>query len=169
MSVIVTTRFTSETWRENTEWRRLHNHRGCVYGAPRLMCSKIPMDCSVFVVEMNNTTNNIEGIGLILNNVRVDKYYKIHQDGNYNRFTFKGKYRLDREALLQFNNQLVLILDELLFKGRSHMKRYQGITSIPHKLLVSEKSEGLHIHNEIKKAFITLCGCENKSDEVKMY
>jgi hypothetical protein len=166
MSVIVTTRFTTDTWRENANWRKIHNHTGCIYGEPRLMCSKIPANGSVFVIEMNNTDNRIEGIGLLLNNVRVDKYYKIHQEGNYNRFTFKGKYRLDRSLLLQYNSQLVLILDEILFKGRSHMKRYQGITSVPHKLLVCEKSEGVHIHNEIKRAFISLCSCENKTDTV---
>ena len=89
----------------------------------------------VFVIEMNNSTNKIEGIGLIKNKPETARYYKVHQDGNTNRYIYIGNYFLDCKTIQEYDSQLVCILEEILFKGYTHSKRGQGLTLIPEKVL----------------------------------
>ena len=154
MSYLVSTRFNQETWIQNQEFRKKFNFTGCIYGVPQPMSPKIGIDSSVFVLEMNNTTNHIEGIGLIKNNLRLDKYFKIYNDGNYNRYVFKGKYRLSREHLYQINPILVENLETILFKRKTHLKRGMGFTSVPEKLLKDEIWNNINVTEEIKIIFI---------------
>ena len=69
---IGTTRFNAETWKENIEWREKNGWRGCIYGVPSSMPSSIARGDIVYVIEMNNDTNKIMGIGKI--NKRHKKY-----------------------------------------------------------------------------------------------
>ena len=154
MSYLVSTRFNQETWIQNQEFRKKFNFTGCIYGVPQPMSPKIGIDSSVFVLEMNNTTNHIEGIGLIKNNLRLDKYFKIYNDGNYNRYVFKGKYRLSREHLYQINPILVENIETILFKRKTHLKRGMGFTSVPEKLLKDEIWNNINVTEEIKIIFI---------------
>jgi hypothetical protein len=154
MIYIVSTRFNQETWQQNVNFRQKYDYNGCIYGIPQPMSPKIPLDSSVLVVEMNNSKNQIEGIGFVKNNLRLDKHYKIYDSGNYNRYIFKGKYRIDREELSSLNNFLVECLDYILFKKKSHLKRGMGFTTIPEKLLKDEKCKDLDIKEEIKSIFI---------------
>jgi hypothetical protein len=118
------------------------------------MSPKIYYNTPVFVIEMNNQKNQIEGIGLIKNKYETNKYYKVHTDGNNNRYTYIGNYFIDRETLDDYNAELVYVLDEILFKGKTHSKRGSGLTKIPEKVLKLEVCEDLNIRNEIKNIFI---------------
>lgn len=141
MYTIVTTRFTDDTWESNKKYRIKHNIPGCIYGSPQEMSLKILHDSIVFVVEMNNDSNTIEGIGLIRNRAYLDKHYTIYKEGNYNRFVYKGNYRLDRTKLLEYNHVLVKIFDYILFREKSHLKRGSGFTTITPKFLASKQNE----------------------------
>jgi len=158
MIYIVSTRFNNETWLQNVIFRKKYNYTGCIYGIPQPMSPKIETDAPVFVVEMNNSTNQIEGIGLVKNNIRLDKYYRIYDVGNYNRYVFKGKYHINRDELIQLNSFLVECLDYILFKQKSHMKRGMGFTTIPEKLLKDEKCGNIDLKEEIKIIFIRTFG-----------
>jgi hypothetical protein len=118
------------------------------------MSPKIYYNTPVFVIEMNNQKNQIEGIGLIKNKYETNKYYKVHTDGNNNRYTYIGNYFIDRETLDDYNAELVYVLDEILFKGKTHSKRGSGLTTIPEKVLKLEVCEDLNIKKEIKNIFI---------------
>lgn len=156
MSYIVTTRFDNSTWQENRIYREKYNEPGCIYGPSRKMSEKIPLNSLVYVVEMNNSTNQIEGIGLIKNRIQFDKKYNIYDAGNYNRYTYTSEYRLDRSIL---DPRLIDLLDHILFKGKTHLKRGCGFTRIPDKLLKCEKEPTLcigtesEIREEIKHLF----------------
>lgn len=128
---IVTTRFNNQTFKENDVWRRKNKWDGCIYGTPLQIRETFTIGCPLFVIEMNNSENTIEGIGIIKNEICTDKYYKIYSDGNYNRYTYKSKYRIDREDFLEEDDNFVEILENILFKGKAHCKRGQGITSLP--------------------------------------
>jgi hypothetical protein len=154
MVYLVSTRFNNDTWEQNVLFRKKYNYTGCIYGVPIPMSPKICLNEPVFVVEMNNTANKIEGIGLVKNNIRLDKYYKIYHSGNYNRYVFKGKNHLDRLELLDINKDLVDTLDYILFKEKTHLKRGMGFTTIPEKLLNNEKRLVKDIKTEIKNIFI---------------
>ena len=51
---IVTTRFNSDTWRENEEYRKDHPSFGSIYGTPELVNSNYKEKSVLFVLEMNN-------------------------------------------------------------------------------------------------------------------
>ena len=157
MSTIVSTRFNDSTWKQNIDFRLKYNYSGCIYGTPRTMSPKIPRDSIVFVVEMNNSINQIEGIGLVKNTVRLDKYYKLYEMNDYNRYHYKGKYRMDRSEIIQIHPILVELLDYILFKEKTHLKRGSGFTTIPEKLLKHEKCE-LH-RIDVKREIIYLFSC----------
>jgi hypothetical protein len=153
MPLVVTTRFSNSTWSENLAFRSKYNYGGCIYGSPSQLSCKIDKDAVLFVIEMNNTTNKIEGIGVVRNTNRHDKYYCIYNAGNFNRYTFTGKYRIDRCDLLMLNADLVKILDQVLFKGKSHSKRGDSITLFPKKIMKQVLDE-IDIAKEIKNVFM---------------
>lgn len=161
MLSIVSTRFNNDTWKENTEYREKNKLSGCSYGAPYTMSPKIPLTALVFVVEMNNSINKIEGIGLVRNKSSHDKTYKIHYDRNYNRYIYQGKYRVSREDIERINPRLTGVIDNVCFKGYTHLKRGIGFTSVSEKIL-KEKCSGLDLKNEIKQVFIQMFGSSSK-------
>jgi hypothetical protein len=160
MFTIASTRFNNSTLAENLEYR-IKTNNACIYCSPQRMSPKIKTDSLVFIVEMNNELNQIEGIGLIKNTIKLDKYFKVYEDCNFNRYVFKGNYRINREELIRYNSKLVEVLDNILFKGKTHLKRGSGITTITDKLLKNERCERLDIKSIIKEIFINNFNTEN--------
>jgi hypothetical protein len=103
---------------------------------------------------MNNTSNKIEGIGFVCNKIQYDKYYMVYKTGNYNRYIYKSKFRLDRTELQQHNPNLVKALDHILFKEKTHVKRGSGITIIPEKLYQHKLCNNMNIRQELRDIFI---------------
>ena len=163
MFTVVTGRFNSETIIPNYEYRKRHNLK-CIYCCPSRLSPKIPHESLVFVIEMNNTTNMIEGIGLIKNKFDLTKYYKVHSDPNSNRYIYIGNYFMDRKTIYDINSQLVDILEQILFKGKTHSKRGSGLTTIPEKVLKLDICKDINIKNEIKQLFIRCFSSENIED-----
>jgi hypothetical protein len=153
MYAVVTSRFNNQTLDTNHAYR-LKKGFSCMYCSPLELSPKIPYYTPVFVIEMNNSTNKIEGIGFIKNTPETTKYYKVHEDGNNNRFTYIGKYFMSRELIDEYNSLLVYILEEILFKGYTHSKRGIGLTLIPEKVIKSEICQEIDVKREIKRLFI---------------
>lgn len=153
MYTIVTGRFNNETRDANYAYREKHKF-ACLYSCPSELSPKILYNTPVFVIEMNNSKNKIEGIGLIKNKPETKKYYKVHSDGNTNRYTFIGDYFINRDIIDDYNAPLVYVLEEILFKGKTHSKRGSGLTIIPQKVLKLDVCEGIDIKKEIKEVFI---------------
>ena len=61
---LLTSRFTNSTLMENRKYKE-KNNLGCIYCSPDPITKKIPNDAVVFVLEMNNESNTIEGLSLI--------------------------------------------------------------------------------------------------------
>ena len=129
---IGTTRFTNETYKENKEWREKHNWQGCMYGLNKRIPKSMPNEALIYVLEMNNDTNKIEGIGLIRNYINYkQKAYIYKKDPNYNRFIYNSKYRIDMKEIKDENYiKVIEILENFIFYGAGHYKRGQGITTI---------------------------------------
>lgn len=163
MFTVVTGRFNSETLISNYEYRRRHEFK-CMYCCPSKLSPKILHDTLVFVIEMNNSTNMIEGIGLIKNKPEMEKYYKVHLDGNTNRYIYIGKYFIDRKTMENYNPQLVQILEQILFKGKTHSKRGSGLTIIPQKVLKLDICKDINIKKEIKDIFIETFSSDSMED-----
>lgn len=154
MFTVVTTRFNNDTWEQNENYRKKFNFNGCIYGVQHCMSPKILLNTYVFVVEMNNSKNEIVGIGLVKNNPNLERKHIIYDDPNYNRFIYKGKYRLDREQLLSLDLKLVEILDHICFKEKTHLKRGSGFMTIPEKLYYHKINENKDTKNDIKNLFV---------------
>lgn len=152
MITLLSTRFNNETWKEN-QMNRQKRNLVCFYASPREITDKIPWNIRLFVIEMNNSIDQIEGIGLIRNKPNYEKYYKMYSDDNYNRYIYFGNYYLSRENLVHYNRKIVDVLDQVLFKGKSHSKRGSGLTQISDKLFKDPE----YIKTEIIKAFLYFC------------
>jgi hypothetical protein len=108
----------------------------------------------MFVCEMNNEENRIEGIGLIKNQVVHEKKYKIYSDSDYNRIIYRGSYWLSREQLILLDEELVTIFDKMLFKGKSHLKRQSGITIVTEKLTKNWQQDLEQLKRRVKDLFM---------------
>ena len=153
MYSVVTTRFNNETLKSNYSYRLKHNY-SCMYCSPSELSPKIYYNTAVFVIEMNNSENKIEGVGLIKNKIETDRYYKVHNEGNTNRYIYVGNYFIDRKSIEEYNERLVYILDIILFKGYTHSKRGSGLTLIPEKILKFDICQGIDIKREIRELFM---------------
>jgi len=133
---IVTTRFTNKTWKENKQWRERNKWKGCIYGVPSIIStySKIPNEALIYVIEMNNDTNQIMGIGALKNKANFMVRPRIYKEHGYNLYIYRDKYaHITREKLVAHNKFYKIFVDyleEIVFCGKSHMKRGQGFTSI---------------------------------------
>ena len=151
MAALLATRFNNETWQQNVRWHILNNYSEMYYGFPIHVTLSIPIKSKFFLFEMNNNTNKIIGISLVKNKRLMQGSYNIYDDKNYNRFVYKTKYRVDREELNEEEEEFVKKMDLILFKGKSHLKRGQGATVIPDKLLIKTECNNLQKVKEIFK------------------
>ena len=114
------------------------------------MNESICVGAAVAVIEMNNEANRVEGIGLLANRVVCDKKYTIYEWGNYNRFVYKGRYRIDRRDMTDAEVHLIEKIERVLFWGLGHLKRGHGMTRLPRKTMARTD---LNITSSINKMF----------------
>ena len=153
MFYIAGTRFNNLTYKENIDYRN-KNQEEVIYGAALKIRNIYSHGSLIFVAEMNNETNKIEGIGLIKNLLVSDKRHKIYENNDYNRYIYRGKYWLNRNQIENFDKEIIEILDNILFKGKSHLKYRTGITIITEKLFTHWNYELRTLKNKIKYLFI---------------
>ena len=132
--------FNNETFQENESWREANNYKGCVYGLDKRI-ENIPYEESIIIIEMNNETDEITGIGQIHNILKEENRSRIYRNENYNRIVYKGKKRISREELLIRNKDMIEYLERILFKGSRHFKRGAGVIKIPHNRLACKYRE----------------------------
>ncbi len=160
------TRFNTKTYKENKEFR-LKSGEEVLYGPAFKIRNTYSIGSLIFVAEMNNETNKIEGIGLIKNTLVSDKKYKIYENSEYNRYIYRGKYWLSRDQLNILDPEIVEIFDNILFKGKSHLKRMSGITILTKKLFTNWNYELTDLKNKVKCVFTRYFQQEQKDEEEK--
>jgi hypothetical protein len=157
MFYIGCTRFNNSTYQENLDYR-FKNDISVIYGSALKIRNIYLPDSLIFVVEMNNDTNKIEGIGLIRNSLVHNKRHKIYEHIEYNRYIYSGKYGIKRDLI---DSDIIEICDTILFKGKSHLKCRSGITIITEKLFTHWDYELDVLKDKIKclflKHFTPLC------------
>ena len=136
MFYIASTRFNIDTYNENISYRK-QSGIPVIYGTSIRIQEKYDAGALMFVVEMNNDENRIEGIGLIRNTLVYDKKHYIYLNSDYNRYLYKGEYWLSRETILAKDAEIVEICDTVLFKGKSHLKRVSGISVLTKQLFTN--------------------------------
>lgn len=154
MFYIACTRFNNATYQENVDYRSKYNEM-VIYGPEFKIRDIYPPGSLMFVAEMNNDTNKIQGIGLIKNTLVSDKRYKVYDNWQYNRYIYRGNYWISREDLIMLDYDIVKTFDTILFKGKSHMKYRNGITILTEKLFGHWTYELKLLKNQVKNAFLT--------------
>jgi len=166
MYYIACTRFSNSTYAENMEYRKKHNYPA-IYGSTLKIRDIYPPGAFIFVVEMNNEKNQIEGVGLIENKLVCDRYHNIYSNAEYNKYVYRGKYWLAKENI---EPELTEIFNNALFKGKSHLKCRIGITVVTEKLLVRWNYDLLNIKYRLQNLFENVCikkNCKKYIDEDK--
>lgn len=153
MFYLACTRFNNTTYDENIRYRT-KNNESVIYGSTLKIRDIYSPGSLIFIAEMNNETNKIEGIGLIKNHLVYDKRHRIYDNNEYNRYIYRGKYWLSRSQINEFNPEILEIFDNILFKGKSHLKCRIGITIITEKLFVHWDYELRTLKNMVKSLFL---------------
>lgn len=133
-SNIMTTRFSNDTWLENREYIMHNDKIKCIYCSPDPIRQDIAKNSVMFILEMNNSSNKIMGIGMVRNSAVCGKY-KVYSKDNYNRYVYAGNKRIDRDELDDDEEVIIKVFENLCFKGSKHMKRGQGIKAFPLEIL----------------------------------
>ena len=133
---ICITRFNDKTLLENTRFRQINNIP-CIYGCPVKITDTILPNAELLVIEMNNSKNRIEGIGFIIKKAELDgrKKYKIYEDNNYNRFTYKSTSYISKTSFTTVEQEHITNLENLLFYTSRHCKRGHGIQLLPKHII----------------------------------
>lgn len=153
MFYLACTRFNNTTYDENICYRSKSNE-SAIYGSTLKIRDIYSPGSLIFIAEMNNDTNRIEGIGLIKNHLVYDKRHRIYENNEYNRYIYRGKYWLSRTQINEFNSEILEIFDNILFKGKSHLKCRIGITIITEKLFVHWDYQLQTLKNMVKSLFL---------------
>lgn len=137
------TRYNNETWNKSVEWCNNHNFYGCIYKSPRELSSSVPFKAKLFILEMNNDIEKIMGIGYLYNHPRQHSKYNIYPfpNQNFNRYTYISKHRVDRDDIPENMMKTIHMLENMVFKGKTHLKRGQGIQRVPQKLIDLHKKD----------------------------
>ena len=151
---VLTTRYNNATLLANRTFLEKSGKYKCVYSSPSEISDKIPTGSKCVVLEMNNDTNQIIGIGLI-EKTECKKKLWIQEWGNYNRVHYTGYFRMDRSVLDNDIRETTImkLLDILCFKGSGHLKRGKGLTMFPVSYLYSYFEKGVDIELEIREMF----------------
>ena len=132
---LLTSRFSNMTWSENCDFKRRFSKISCVYCAPVMISSQIPVDAIMFILEMNNDANTIMGIGMVRNHP-ANKRLPVYENDNYNRYQYVGKHRIDRTEMNDEEETIMRAFDILCFRGNRHQKRGHGLKTFPREMLV---------------------------------
>lgn len=161
MFYIASTRFNNDTYSENISYRK-KSSIPVIYGTSIRIQDKYDVGTLMFVVEMNNEENRIEGIGLIRNTLVYDKKHVIYSNSDYNRYLYKGDYWISRDTILEKDAEIAEICDTVLFKGKSHLKRVSGISVLTAQLFTNWDYKLCVLKEKIRRLFLSKYNiCEN--------
>ncbi len=155
MFYIASTRFNNDTYEENIAYRK-KTGIPVIYGTSIRIQEKYDVGTLMFVAEMNNDENQIEGIGLIRNTLVYDKKHNIYINSDYNRYLYKGDYWISRKTILDNDEEIIKICDTVLFKGKSHLKRVSGISVLTKQLFTNWDYKLSVLKNKIRLLFIKI-------------
>ena len=76
----------------------------------------------MFVLEMNNDTNRIAGIGLVRNH-HFNYKYSVYENKAYHRYIYIGHYHIERKSMTVEEEVLMKYLDNKCFRGNRNKTR----------------------------------------------
>lgn len=162
-------KFNNNTLKQNRDWKIKKKWKGAVYGFETFPPEFIPLNSWIFIIEMNNETNHIVGIGLIQNTFRPELRSRIYNPNQiYNNYVFKSPYHIQRNILIQKNSKAISFLENILFKGYTHLKR-TSCFSLSYKRILITPDINTNIVKIINKKIYkcSICGLPKKGHKCK--
>jgi len=145
---IYTTRFTSDTYYQNMRFKQNIDWNGSLYSTMLTFPANTP-DKLLFILDMNNTTNKIVGIGLVQNKLAKDQDVNIYSNPAFNNYIYKSTYYIsltqnyshsdcdkhenDGENESDWRKFIEDEFEAKLFYGKSHSKRGGSFMIFPKK------------------------------------
>jgi len=141
---LMITIFTTETYQENKQYCQRENLK-CLYSSSVPISNTVEPGKKIFVLEADNTTNKIRGIGYIKNVAKTRAIYGGTDLQKHNGYVYVGRQHYCRDERQETMSETLLfdVLEQLCFYGKSHLKRFQGIQRFPTKW----------IHNLLKRDY----------------
>lgn len=99
-----------------------------------MISKNVQYGSNLMVVEMNNSSNRIIGISVVKNRIKGTHIHNIHADRNYNRYSYSVIRRISIDDMSAGERQVVTFLESVCFKGKTHIKRGQGMSKINERL-----------------------------------
>lgn len=150
MPYICVTRLSNTTYNENEVWKDNHGFtfKKRFYNTSIKIKDNIPLNSEIIIIEMNVTTNKIIAFGLI-KNISQQWRYNIYSDDYYNRYTYiTSKFMFVEEVSREYISELEEV-ENIVFKGKGHLKRGFGIQEFPKKKINKHFFD--YIYNTIKQ------------------
>ena len=119
----------NETYTALNEWRTKKNITGTSYNLDHKLHKSLPDKTPLYIIDINNDVNRIEGIG-ILYKCKIKRLYKynIYPHRERNRYSYKTPFYMKRDALIELNNKsklCIYFLEYVLFYGKKNYKRME--------------------------------------------
>ena len=143
---IYTTRFTSETYEENRAYKQnmLDGFKGSLYSTTLSFPVNASMSKYFFVLDMNNTTNKLMGVGFMKNLLAKDQNIRVHKRQGFNLNIYKSDFYISLDSVDSVDSVekggrslwktfLAKEFESYLFYGKSNMKRGGAFTRFPLK------------------------------------
>jgi hypothetical protein len=135
---LMITIFSETTYKKNKEFCQKEGIK-CLYSSSFPITPQIPKKKGLFVLEADNTNNQICGIGFVKNITKTRTIYNDDELQKYNGYVYVGKKHIFKTDFENENNKdfilLFKLLEQLCFYGKTHLKRLNGIQRFPNKWL----------------------------------
>lgn len=152
---LMTTRVKSTTLSITKDWCTQKHNIKSVYCCSKEV-SKTVKQRKLLVIEMNNSTNQLLGIGFIYNITPEPFKHRIFigENESNNKFTYICRVRVDIDEMTESELSLLRLIGTFCFKGKSNLKRTRGITRFPIRILSKlNNEEQKNILLDVKKIF----------------
>ena len=184
---LLTTRFTNETYEELQRFKENNNLIGkSLFNIPiKLRFTNVSYEYPMIVLEMNNSENELMGMGFIINRTYgMNNSYNVHKNKNYNRYTYKSRFYIsfnkrsnDYISYIGNNEEYVSLIKELTqicFYGKGHLKRGSSFMCVPMKKITNKMNELFmdiflekYVSEEDKNLILNLTTIKELKEETK--
>jgi len=127
-----------------------------IYNTPNPPQPKIHTNHYMFVINMYNKPKLgfIQGYSIVKNRRWYDTEifrgrrfndFNVYTDSFYNRCTYLSDFYIPHTSFTTYEKNLTKILEEKIFKGKGHLKRGQGFTTVPQKRIDDNILKLIHL------------------------
>tara|TARA_B100001142_G_C14316515_1_gene648674 strand:+ start:1252 stop:1956 length:705 start_codon:yes stop_codon:yes gene_type:complete len=134
---LYTTRFNSFTYQQNRRYKENMGFYGSIYSTTLPFPPSAPTDKYIFIIDMNNTTNQIMGFGFLKNKLAAKQKLWIYDEPSFNNCVYKSNFYIPISEIdnPKWSAFIENEFEKCLFYGKAHQKRGGSFSRFPIKKL----------------------------------